>query len=204
MGKGFDLGEFSRRAREMAAREAAAASGAGVAPGGGDDLRALVKRVNAENPSRADVAALRAALATGAGADLQAFTGLTLARQIVEAAGAKGAALAVVEAELTRLRADFGYKDSGPVERVLIDHALTCWARLQVAETKLTNFQSTGGSFAQGRYHEDALTAAQRRYLRAVGLLERLRRYAPPVTMVNIANQQIVSAGPGNPAEGAR
>jgi len=73
----------------------------------------------------------------------------------------------------------------------LIEHVGVCWLRLQMAERALTRVTSGQHALAEGRYCEARLTEAQARYLRAVALLEKLRRYAPPV-QINIANQQVI------------
>jgi hypothetical protein len=61
----------------------------------------------------------------------------------------------------------------------------------------LLTHNATGIHNAATARHLDArLESAQRRYLRAVALLERLRRHAPSV-QINIANQQVVNPNKG-------
>lgn len=100
-----------------------------------------------------------------------------------------------------QLRAELGYNEATPLERLLIDHVVTCWLRQQDTELRYTRMMTNGDTtLAQGDYWERRLSGAQRRYLRAVETLAKVRRLLrlPPVMQVNIAGeggQQVNVAG---------
>ena len=65
------------------------------------------------------------------------------------------------------MRAKLGYQEASPLERLLIDHVVTCWLRQQEAEIVYTSKWKGGMSLAQAGFWERRLSATQRRYLRA-------------------------------------
>ena len=154
------------------------------------EIEDLLERCNVARPKAADLAALRKVMASPiAGTYIGALTGTALARGII---ASTGASKIVTDAELNRLHTDLGGDDCIPVERGLIDHIVTCWARVQMAEQKLTIATSGEHNRDSGLYWERRVTEAQRRYLRALALLAKMR--ALTSVQVNIAtNQQVVN-----------
>ena len=63
--------------------------------------------------------------------------------------------------------------------------------RLQLVERDMSNSTKGSHSRESGAYWDRRLTEAQRRYLRAVNLLAKVRHIGPAV-QVNVANQQVV------------
>ena len=158
-------------------------------------LTALIKRIDKGKPKPEDITELRALLRSGVQHGHMVLSNHAILCQLIEAVASKPAAREIAHHEVEQLRQKFNYSASGPVERTLIEHITICWVRLQTAEHALT--QAFGGSFTfiQAKYLELKLGEAQSRYLRAVALLEKLRRHTPPV-QINIAqNQQIVRKG---------
>ena len=158
------------------------------------DLEALVKRVNGKNPSRADLDALRDILADPpAGASITALDGLVILDTIIDGYTDSAASRLVMRADADRMAHKLGRAAAPPFERPLIDHIVTCWVRLQLVERD--HAANTAGSHSResGAYWDRRLTAAQRRYLRALHLLAKLRHMGP--LQVNIANQQVVMNG---------
>ena len=199
-----DLREMGRRYREAAEREQAAPapraasvvhSKTQAAANTPDDLKELISRVDKKKPDPGDVAALRTALEKGGLCYAAAVAGRAQVKALVGAIEASEATRVLVTAEVEELQVSLGYAGCSAVERALIDHIGTCWLRLQLAEQSLTYVTTKQHTLNEGRYREARLTEAQTRYLRALALLERLRRYAPSV-QINIANQQVVQ-GPG-------
>ncbi len=152
------------------------------------ELDALVERCNKTKPNPADIDALRTVVMSPVGAHVAAVSGLTLARELFNSTGA---AKVVIDAELKRLRRDLGGDDALPIEQALIDHIVTCWARLSSAERGLTKTTTGDHSRDSALYWERRVDAAQRRYLRALGLLARMR--ALTRVQVNIAEVQQVN-----------
>ena len=162
------------------------------------EVRALVERCNTEKPARQDLAALRAYLATTPDAPLRAIGAGAVQSSIIAAQGVGPAQEIVIVAEVERMRDSFGYADAPPIERGLIDHILTCWLRMQFAEMTL-NSKTSGTHTPQGGvYWERRLDAAQRRYLRAMATLAKLRQLLPAHLQVNIAHgpQQVNNTFP--------
>lgn len=155
------------------------------------DLRALMARIDKGKAQPGDMEQLRRLIAADGGRDLAALGERKHGRQLIDATPATPTARAVMRAEVERLQEACGYSRAAGVERALIEHIGLCWLRLQLAESALTHATAGQHTLNEGRYREARLSEAQTRYLRAVALLERLRRYAPPV-QINIANQQVV------------
>lgn len=208
----MDLKAFAQRYREAAERDTAAAAGKTAHSGGPAkltgptddapdrdaverDLAALVERVNGPKPKRADLDALRAALDGGAGAGITVLSGGATLTGILDAVGGGEAAQMVMRADADRMAKTLGRDTAPAFERPLIDHVVTCWVRLQLVERDMT--RSTAGSHSRdtGAYWDKRLTEAQRRYLRAVNLLAKLRHLGPAQVQVNVANQQVVVNG---------
>ena len=66
-----------------------------------------------------------------------------------------------------------------------------CWLRLQLIEQQYSGVQAGNMTLPQGDYWERRLSAAQRRYLRAVETLARVRRLRVPALQVNIGEKQV-------------
>jgi hypothetical protein len=97
---------------------------------------------------------------------------------------------AVLRARLEQVASELNQSPASPIERLLIEHVLTCWLRLEFAErvyhAKVVG-QSTDVDTAAS--WDQFLAAAQRRFLASVESLARVRRLAArsPLLQVNIA-----------------
>lgn len=162
-----------------------------------EDLDALVARVNGPRPTRADLDALRAVLAAGRddGPILTCIGGSTVLGVLLDSYTKSEASKLVMRAEAERMGRTLGRAAAPPFERPLIDHIILCWVRLQLVERDHANNTAGAHNRDSGRYWDRRLTEAQRRYLRAVNLLAKLRHMGP--LQVNIANQQVVMNGGG-------
>jgi hypothetical protein len=81
------------------------------------------------------------------------------------------------------------------LERLLIDHVALCWltyCRAQELHSRNFNKSST---IKQAEHREKMVSAAQRRYLRAVESLAKIRKLKLPAIQVNIGEKQINFAG---------
>ena len=114
---------------------------------------------------------------------------------------------AVALAQMDILRAQLGWEASSALERLLIEHVVTTWLRLRHAERQY-NVHAMGESvmLESGVYWEELLTAAQRRHLRAIESLARVRRLASktPFVQFNIADggSQQLNIHQAGPADG--
>jgi len=169
-----------------------------------NDLKLLLKAVDKKKPDPQAVAELRRhldampslAMALGdAGSQIQdrLIQRLSSTRAI-EMAIAKRAAM---------LRDGLGYQGAPQLEQLLIDHAVLCWLRLQDAEAAYSAAMERSLPLDHADYWDRHLSAAQRRYLRALETLARVRRLLNPTLQVNIAadgGQQVNVAGDLHPS----
>lgn len=88
------------------------------------------------------------------------------------------------------IKQELGYKMATPLERLLIDQILTARIHVFHAENIFSEKITESITFAAGTYWQNFLASAQRRYLRAIETLARVRRLARngPLFQVNIAN----------------
>lgn len=113
-------------------------------------------------------------------------------RLIESTYGADSSGAIAAGVNMDNLRQEMGYDGASVVEKMLIDHILIAWLRLQQAEWRNLNATLGEHTHTTGEYWDKRLSAAQGRYLRAVETLARVRRLN--VTLqVNIAQQQIVA-----------
>lgn len=71
---------------------------------------------------------------------------------------------------------ELGYDNASAMERMLIEHIVLCWLRLHEREFRLESIMAKNPSFSDVEYFENRLSDAQRRYLKAIGTLARVRR----------------------------
>ena len=158
-----------------------------------EEIRRILSRTNKANPKEEDVVALRRALRENPGllrqaSDLARIAQNEMVDQLSTTALAREAFLLGQET----LREELGYEEAPPLERLLIEEvALT---RLHYYKTQRAYVRATGGSIpiTQSDFWERKVNAAQRRHLRAVEALARVRKLAgrSPV-QINIAGQQV-------------
>lgn len=159
-----------------------------------DELFTLYRRTNKANPKPEDVTALRRFLfehpekAKYIG-DMSLQAEVQLMEQIFS--NNKGAEVATTEV-LRKMSEELGFDTAPAIEKPLIHHVCLCWLRLQFCELKYTQGTVGGCSLEQGAYWEKKLAANQRRYLRAVETLARIRKLNITV-QINMAHQQIVT-----------
>jgi hypothetical protein len=78
---------------------------------------------------------------------------------------------------------------ASPLEAVLIDHIVDCRVALQLAEKHGLGASS---GFARPGLTDSLVTAAQTRFLRAVGMLAQVRRLLRiPAVQINVAEKQV-------------
>jgi len=183
--------QYNREWRKMG-KKAAQLTGP-TADGTPMDIAALLERINGKNPTKADIDALRQALndQDGAAAGLTVLYGSAVTNRVIEQYTDDVAPRLVAQADARRIAKEYGRDTAPPFERPLIDHIVTCWVRLQLVERDMSNAVKGTHSRDSALYWDRRLTEAQRRYLRAVNLLAKVRHVAPAV-QVNVAHQQVV------------
>lgn len=157
------------------------------------ELRALVDRVNKKKPDAADVRALRAFFDEHP--QIWRITG-DLAEQanlnMIETMQAPKSMKESLIVGLSAMAAELTQPGDGALERLIIGQIVGCWLRLSFVEYAYGRGTAEGNfNMAQGAYWEKRVSAAQRRYLRAVESLARVRRLRLPAVQVNIGAQQV-------------
>lgn len=100
---------------------------------------------------------------------------------------------ASVEVGLEEMAEELGYELAPPLERLLIEQIINSWLDHYLTEFKHQSL-TRQCSFEQADYWERRLNSSQRRYLRAVETLARVKkllRPAPNPVQLNIADRQV-------------
>lgn len=145
------------------------------------ELNALIRRVDSSNPTAEDRQQLSKYLAAvpnlaSALGGMASQAAVEMINRMHNSASARLAA----GAHLIHMQNELGYDDANPLERGLIHNIVICWFRLNYAE-HMVNLNATGQHDVKvGRYWDGRLSAAQRRYLRAVESLARVRKLLRP------------------------
>lgn len=141
------------------------------------ELRALIERIDSGKPSKADREALAKCL--DAVPNFAALLGDMSARVVEHMIGKMNTQPTTRQAagvHFLNQRNALGYKTATPIERSLIENVVVCWFRLQYVELQFSLHTLAQHETKTGLYWDKRLSAAQRRYLRAVESLERVRR----------------------------
>lgn len=156
------------------------------------ELRALVAQVDKKKPAAGDVSALRNFLEAHPG--VWRITG-DLAEQanliMIEDMQAPTAMKEALKVGLSAMAAELTQPGDGELEKLIIRQIVGCWLRLSYVEYVYNRNTVAGVNIRQGDHWERRLSSAQRRYLRAVESLARVRRLRLPAVQVNIGAQQV-------------
>lgn len=165
------------------------------------ELERLVPMLNIPNPNPADMAALRRVLARPELArHLGDITHHTMQAFFESATGSSPAGVEVMRYQFRQIRDELGYKEAPPLDRLLIETVVLCWMRYQDTERRYSTLIRENLTIAQSEWWEHRVTACQRRYLRAVETLARVRRLSVGLVQINVGQQQVnqVLARPGS------
>ena len=166
-------------------------------PTDNDELIDILKATNKAQPAKADLQRLESYFMQHPTAVARLGNLANQVQiQIVDHAFKLSEASAIsVESYMADLRLDMGWDEASLIERTLIDHVVLCWLRLYVTELRLETVVHGGSlSLTQAAFWEKALSANQRRYLRAVETLYRVRRLMkdpPSPALALLLKQQI-------------
>ena len=171
-----------------------------------DEVAALFKRIDLKNPKPEDVAALQKYLKETP--DLWRVVGdlEKLAQdRIMGGMNASRLFTESVKHGVTVLKKELGEEGAPMIERLLIEQAVTCWLELNMTQFAHAGATSKSIPITEAEYWEHRLSASQRRYLRALETLARVRRLLRPnAVQVNIASQQVNVMGDVKPAAAGR
>jgi hypothetical protein len=153
----------------------------------------LVIAANREKPAKADIEKLKLVLADNPNIALDlGDLSIQAELQIIENAITQQGMAICTTKYCADMRDKLGYKNANALERPLIEHVVLCWLRLYVTELRYEATMKGNITLTQGRYWEDRLSINQKRYLRAVETLARVRRLNINV-QINLAHQQVIS-----------
>lgn len=123
--------------------------------------------------------------------------GLSSMKSAIEKVRANPATKAILRVAVDRLREELGHADASLPERLLIDHVAISFLRMHLAERYYESVMDENPSRAEVAHWEQRLSAIQRRYLRAIETLARVRKLmGVPMVQINIAaagGQQVVA-----------
>lgn len=148
-----------------------------------NELLDILKATNKEKPAKADLQRLEDYFMQHPTAVAQLGNLANQAQiQIVDHAFKTSEATAIsVESYMADMRLDMGWDAASLVERSLIDHVVLTWLRLYVCELRYEALMNGNSlNLSQGVYWEKKLSSAQKRYLRAVETLARIRKLQQP------------------------
>jgi hypothetical protein len=158
---------------------------------------ALVKKIDVPKPQPEDLEAFRALLtklpeAWGVVGDLASQVSVGLVRALNGPASYRES----IEHGMMALSRALGYDQAPALERLLIDQVVICWLRMYLAEGWYSQKQEQGGPLQAMEHIEKVLSTTQRRYLRAIESLARVRKLQIAL-QINIGEKQVNIAGEG-------
>jgi hypothetical protein len=160
-------------------------------PKSGKEVLELMKKVDKDNPEKADIKALQCRLEDDPSLALEAMNLATIVKtQIIQIAAKEKSFRMCLEIGLEHMQNEMGFQEAPMLEKLLIENISVCWLRLQWTEYLFTNMTQGSYSLNAGRYWDSRVNAAQMRYLRAIETLARVRK-ANIAIQVNIAKQQV-------------
>lgn len=157
------------------------------------EVHALLAKVVHAKAKPEDLAAFRSLLDRQPGI---VDTLLNLTDQTFEAilkplAGDSPGALEILQRVRRAKQAELGFQAAPPLEKLLIEAVVLAWVAYTNTERHAASVWNGSHTLSVGEYWDKRVSAAQRRYLRAVETLARVRRLQLPAVQVNIAEQQI-------------
>ncbi len=113
-------------------------------------------------------------------------------RQMITKMAAPASMKMSIQVGLEQMAADLTHPADGALETLIIKQIVGAWLRLSFIEYNYSVLSVDGdATIKRVEYWERRLSAAQRRYLRAIETLARVRRLQLPAVQVNIGNQQV-------------
>lgn len=157
-----------------------------------DELESIVKAANTDEPREATLVKLQGLLAE------HPVAALITERLAVEAVAGQMSAgegdRCLVNSAYLEMCGRLGEDGSSDLEKVVIRHLVICWLRLQDMERRYSTVTAQPGNITTLDFWERRLCATQRRFLRAVEALNRIRK-VPLSLQVNVGDKQVNVGG---------
>jgi hypothetical protein len=183
-----------RKARTMANEVAAQAGKANF-----DEYNKLLAAAGVKKPKATDLERLRQyGIDHPAIFEQSSMMGQGTIHDVIDATSTSEATKVHMKGEVRELVRSLGYAKATALERLLIQNIALCWLRTNMMEQTYTHHAMGGAgiSMATAEYLERRLSCTQRRYLRAVESLARVRGLlARAGVQINVASQQVVMNG---------
>jgi len=143
-----------------------------------DELNALIQRTNKANPKPEDVKLLTAWLDAAPSAALKIgnLQQSVFGEIFDKAVGHSTITREAAERYIKYMKTELGYQSSTFVEQMLIDEIIMRWLRLQVTESNHKEVTYGEHTYRAGMYVDKRLHLAQRRYLKAIETLVKVRK----------------------------
>jgi len=156
------------------------------------EFRALLDKINKENPQPKDVKALSDFLDGNRKLELWrdvVSAGHLAELMVIENARATAGLKECWKHRLQALKRELGSERAPLLEQLLIQHAALCWLKLNLVELSYSGTMAQSITSTLGIYWEKRLSAAQRRFTRACETLARVRKLShnTPALQFNIA-----------------
>lgn len=157
------------------------------------ELHAIIKATNKEHPAKAEIERLQTYLEQHP-EDIEKLGNLAnhVETQVLESAFSSALTKKAAYMHMANMRVEMNYDQSSGIEKGLIDNIVLCWLRLHICEFQYEQY-TKNASLARALFWEKALSAAQKRFLRSVETLARVRKLmqpaANPLTMMLVKQQ---------------
>jgi len=156
-------------------------------------------KTNLEKPDETKVAAIRQALEKLEGI-WGATSGLNLLTRKLRVTRLPLLIREMVNKEIESVQLDLGYPDAPPLERLLIENVASFWVHLHLTQLEYAALSGQGVPVETADRWERRLSAAQRRFLKAIETLARVRRLRRSASLqLNIGAQQLNVTAEVNP-----
>lgn len=159
------------------------------------EIYELVKATNKDDPAPSDVERLTKYLAENREA-VEKLGNLAnhVETQVLESAFSNVLIKKSTYMHLANMRVDAGYNTATAIEKGLIDNICLCWLRLHICEFHYEQY-TKNASLDRALFWEKALSANQKRYLRSIETLAKVRKLqqpAPNPLTLALVNQQFI------------
>ena len=160
---------------------------------GVDDPFEILQRTNKNNPSKKDVRKLRKTLKDNPGlwrkyGDLARLT----QNQIVDSIPANSAIIESIWRAAPEMRTQMNYDEAPLIEQLLIEQVILTWLHFHKTHYTYQLITDESCTLPRADFWERSVNSAQRRYLRAIETLVRVRKLNGRANVqINIAQQQL-------------
>lgn len=150
------------------------------------ELNRIFKATNKNDPKPTDLEALRTLLNEDPAIwQRAADLAVSVQNSILEESFGKSAFLCeLMKKQLRELRDQLGWKQATKLEQIAIRHVCLCWFNLNITEQLVNKKLSDSHSTETGLYWDKRLTGAQKRHLRAVETLAKVRKLATETRLI--------------------